>query len=86
MSFFLGGGGGHWYPCFGFLVMPPLGFKNQSGFCLIRFFCGGKCNVHSPEIQVWCYICLLPGPPACRHVQKWDLAQNQTGNHPHRRP
>ena len=25
------------------------GFQSQSGFCLIRYFCGGKCNVHSPR-------------------------------------
>ena len=23
--------------------------QSQSGFCLIRYFCGGKCNVHSPR-------------------------------------
>ena len=27
--------GGHWYPCFGFLVTSPLGFKARVG-CLIR--------------------------------------------------
>ena len=40
---------GHWYPCFGFLVTSPLGFKARVGFCLIRYFCGGECNVHSPR-------------------------------------
>ena len=117
MSFFCG----HWYPCFGFLVMSPLGFKARVGqlrieghfgfwtfrtkfcnilkhgmnlkfetiiqifrkiiqlnaviilksineyyrkfilkkwlqngplscfVCLIRYFCGGECNVHSPR-------------------------------------
>ena len=25
------------------------GFQRQSGFCLIRYFCGGGCNVHSPR-------------------------------------
>ena len=25
------------------------GFQSQSGFCLIRYFCGGECNVHSPR-------------------------------------
>ena len=25
------------------------GFQSQSGFCLIRYFCGGRCNVHSPR-------------------------------------
>ena len=42
MSFF----GGHWYPCFGFLVISPLGFKAKVGSALFAF-CGGKCNVHS---------------------------------------
>ena len=39
---------GHWYPCFGFLVMSPLGFKARVGSALFAF-CGGKCNVHSPR-------------------------------------
>ena len=38
--------GGHWYPCFGFLVMSPLGFKVRVGSALFTF-CGGECNVHS---------------------------------------
>ena len=25
------------------------GFQSQSGFCLIRYFCGGECNVHTPR-------------------------------------
>ena len=36
---------GHWYPCFGFLVMSPLGFKARVGSALFTF-CRGKCNVH----------------------------------------
>ena len=44
MSFF----GGHWYPCFGFLVMSLLGFKVRVGSALFTF-CRGKCNVHSPR-------------------------------------
>ena len=43
MSFFWG----HWYPCFSGDVSS--GFQSQSGFCLIRYFCGGECNVHSPR-------------------------------------
>ena len=38
--------GGHWYPCFGFLVTSPLGFKARVGSALFAF-CGGECNVHS---------------------------------------
>ena len=37
---------GHWYPCFGFLVTSPLGFKAGVGSALFPF-CGGECNVHS---------------------------------------
>ena len=38
---------GHWYPCFGFLVTSPLGFKARVGSALFAIFCGGECNVHS---------------------------------------
>ena len=31
---------GHWYPCFGILVVSPLGFKTKA-------HCGSKCNIHS---------------------------------------
>ena len=34
------------YPCFGFLVTSPLGFKARVVSTLFSF-CGGKCNVHS---------------------------------------
>ena len=34
MSFFWG----HWYPCFGFLVMSPLGFKARVGSALFTIF------------------------------------------------
>ena len=39
----------HWYPCIGFLVTSPLGFKARVGSALFAFFCGGKCNIHSPR-------------------------------------
>ena len=41
MSYF----GGHWYPCFGFLVMSPLGFKPE--WVWPYSHCGCKCNIHS---------------------------------------
>ena len=34
MSFFWG----HWYPCFGFLVTSPLGFKARVGSALFAIF------------------------------------------------
>ena len=39
---------GHWYPCFGFLVTSPLGFKARVGSALFAF-CRSECNVHSPR-------------------------------------
>ena len=33
----------HWYPCFGFLVTSPLGFKFRVGSALFAF-CGGECT------------------------------------------
>ena len=30
--------GGHWYPCFGFLVTSPLGFKARVGSALFAIF------------------------------------------------
>ena len=46
MSFF-GTPGTHWYPCFGFLVTPPLGCKARTGSALFAFICGSECNVHA---------------------------------------
>ena len=54
----LGGGGGHWYPCFGFLVASPLGFKAGVGSALFNV-----CTF--PEIHLWCYTCR---PLGSRHA------------------
>ena len=35
---------GHWYPCVGFLVTSPQGFKAR--VVLPNSHCGGECNVH----------------------------------------
>ena len=45
-SFF---GGGALVPLFWISGDVSSGFQSQSGFCLIRYFCGGECNVHSPR-------------------------------------
>ena len=46
---------GHWYPCFGFLVTSPLGFKARVGSVLFAF---AEVNVmYVPEIYLWCYTC-----------------------------
>ena len=55
MVFFFKGFGGH-MSFFGATGTPvwisgdvSSGFQSQSGFCLIRYFCGGEYNVHSPR-------------------------------------
>ena len=46
MSFF----GGHWYPCFGFLVTSPLGFKARVGSALFAIFAEANVMyIHSPR-------------------------------------
>ena len=40
--------GGHWHPCFGYLVTSPLGFKARVSSALFAF-CRGECNVRSPR-------------------------------------
>ena len=40
---------GHWYPCVGFLVTFPLGFKIGDDSALFTCFYGGECDVNSPR-------------------------------------
>ena len=83
MSFFRGG---HWYPCFGFLVTSPLGFKARVGSALFAF-CGGECNVHSPRSTsgATCADLLVAGaqpvtsPHACAEV---GLGSDSNGQSP----
>ena len=42
---------GDWYPCFGFLVTSPLGFKARVGSALFALFCGGECTVQETLAQ-----------------------------------
>ena len=61
------------------------GFQSQSGFCLIRYFCGGECNVHSPRFTSGGTLAnllaagMLP-VTSHMHVQRWDLARFRTCN------
>ena len=80
--------GGHWYPCFGFLVTSPLGFKARVG-CLIRI---AEVNVmYVPQDPPLVLHLLTSWQPArsrslpYMHVQKWDLAQIRTCNRTNRR-
>ena len=59
---------GHWYPCFGFLVTSPLGFKARVG-CLIRI----------AEVNVM----YIPwDPPLVLHLPtSWQLARSQSCPH-----
>ena len=56
------------------------GFQSQSGFCLIRYFCGGECNVHSQDSPLVLHLPTSWQPARGRslphmHVQRWDLAR-----------
>ena len=44
------------YPCFGFLVMSPVGFKARVGSALFTLS-GGICYMF-PKIHLWCYTLL----------------------------
>ena len=52
------------------------GFQSQSGFCLIRYFCRGECNVRSPRSTSW--------QPArswyCPHIllQRWSCRDSNS--------
>ena len=49
---------GHWYPCFGFLVTFPLGFKARVGSLTCTW---QRCRCYIlPEIHLWCDTCWPP--------------------------
>ena len=82
---------GHWYPCFGFLVTSPLGFKARVGSALFALQRQMYCTF--PEIHLWyCCIstslcrsgrvrCLSFSSTQCSwsfpyiNQQRWDLAR-----------
>ena len=66
------------------------GFQSQSGFCLIRYFCGGECKVHSPRFTSSATLATSWRPARSRslphiHVQRWDLARFRMCNRTNRR-
>ena len=82
--------GGHWYPCFGFLGMSPLGFKARVGSAL--FAISAEVNVmHIPQDSTLVLHLLTSWRPVRSwslphmHVQRWDLAQIRTYNRTNRR-
>ena len=81
---------GHWFPCLGFLVMSPLGFKARVGSAL--FTCFTEPNImyiprdpplvlHLLSLDSWQRSQSL----SHMHQPRWYLAQIRTGNHQHRR-
>ena len=81
---------GHWYPCFGFLVTSPLGFKARVGSALFAIF--AEANVmYIPQDSPLVLHLPTSWRPACSrslphmHVQRWDLAQIRTCNRTNRR-
>ena len=67
--------GDHWYPCFGFLVTSPLGFKARLGSALfVLFFCGGECTFL--EIHLWCYTCRS----SLQLIEEFKMMENKDGD------
>ena len=63
MSFFWG----HWYPCFGFLVTSPLGFKARVGSALLAIF--AEVNVmYIPQDSPLVLHLPVASPHACAEV------------------
>ena len=86
MSFFWG----HWYPCFGFLVMSPLGFKARVGSALFAFFAEANVMYIPQDSPLVLHLLTSWWPARSRslphmHVQRWDLAQIRTCNRTNRR-
>ena len=62
------------------------GFQSQSGFCLIRYFCGGECNVHSPRFTSGATLAdllaagtqLVTYPHACAEVGLGSVSNMQS--------
>ena len=46
---------GHWYPCFGLLVISPLGFKARVGNLIRAWW--RRMHYTFPEIHLWCDTC-----------------------------
>ena len=73
--------GGHWYPCFGFLVTSPLGFKARVGSALFAIFV--EANVmYIPQDSPLVLHLLASWQPVCSqslphmHVQRWNLGSD----------
>ena len=86
MSFFWG----HWYPCFGFLVTSPLGFKARVGSALFAIFAEANVMYIPQDSPLVLHLLTSWRPARSRslphmHVQRWDLAQIRTCNRTNRR-
>ena len=86
MSFFWG----HWYPCFGFLVMSPLGFKARVASALFAIFVEANVMYIPQDSPLVLHLLTSWRPARSRslphmHVQRWDLAQIRTCNRTNRR-
>ena len=81
---------GHWYPCFGFLVTSPLGFKARVGSALFAIFAEVNVMYIPQDSPLVLHLPTSWQPVRSRslphmHVQRWDLAQIWTCNRMNRR-
>ena len=81
---------GHWYPCFGFLVTSPLGFKARVGSALFAIFAEANVMYIPQDSPLVLHLLTSWRPARSRslphmHVQRWDLVQIRTCNRTNRR-
>ena len=81
---------GHWYPCFGFLVMSPLGFKARVGSALFAIFAEANVMYIPQDSPLVLHLPTSWQPVHSRslphmHVQRWDLARFRMCNRTNRR-
>ena len=81
---------GHWYPCFGFLVMSPLGFKARVGSALFANFAEANVMYIPQDSPLVLHLPTSWWPARSRslphmHVQRWDLARFRTCDRTNRR-
>ena len=81
---------GHWYPCFGFLVTFPLGFKARVGSALFAIFAEANVMYIPQDSPLVLHLPTSWQPARSQslphmHVHRWDLAQIRTCNRTNRR-
>ena len=81
---------GRWYPCFGFLVTSPMGFKARVGSALFAIFAEANVMYIPQDSPLVLHLTTSWQPAHSQslphmHVQRWDLARFRTCDRTNRR-